>query len=286
MPKMKKRIKKNVKRKRKRFLKLLSIIILFFINTYFPIKKYLSKLLKQRQQANKLRKKIEHFTSYSEYYEDLILNIILSNVENGFYIDVGAYDPIKVSVTKAFYLKGWTGINIEPLPGKKELFDKDRLKDINLQLAVGERNGTIKFYINDQCSTYVEQYSKKATKIINITMDTMSNICRKYVPQGRAVDFCKIDVEGGERNVLLGYDFTNYRPKVFCIESTIPLSSIPNHELWENILIQNNYTYVYKRGVNRFYVDNNFPELLERSKHITEYIPKIRKYRIHSFRKL
>jgi len=290
MPKMKNRIKKNVKTKRnvkrKRILKLLSIIILCFINTYFPIKKYLSKLLKQRQQANKLRKKINQFISYSEYYEDLILNIILTNIENGFYIDVGAYDPIKVSVTKAFYLRGWTGINIEPQPGKKELFDKDRPKDINLQLAVGEKNGTIKFYINDQCSTYVEQYSKKAKNIINITMDTMSNICRKYVPKGRAVDFCKIDVEGGERNVLLGYDFTNYRPKVFCIESTIPLSSIPNHELWENILIQNNYTYVYKRGVNRFYVDNNFPELLERSKHITEYIPKIRKYRIHSFRKL
>ena len=75
---------------------------MFVINTYFPIKKYLSKLLKQRQQANKPRKKIEHFTSYSEYYEDLILNIILSDIENGFYIDVGAYDPIKVSVTKAF----------------------------------------------------------------------------------------------------------------------------------------------------------------------------------------
>ena len=52
-------------------------------------------------------------------------------------------------------------------------------------------------------------------------MDTMSNICKKYVPKGRNVDFCKIDVEGGEKNVLLGYDFINYRPKVFCIESTV-----------------------------------------------------------------
>ena len=266
--------------------KLLSIIILFSLIIYYSINEYLLKRLKAQQQANKRKIRLSDFYSYSQYQEDLILYILLYDIENGFYIDVGAYDPIKVSVTKAFYLKGWTGINIEPQPGKKELFDKDRLKDINLQLAVGEKNGTIKFYINDQCSTYVEQYSKKAKNIINITMDTMSNICRKYVPQGRAVDFCKIDVEGGERNVLLGYDFTNYRPKVFCIESTIPLSSIPNHELWENILIQNNYTYVYKRGVNRFYVDNNFPELLERSKHITEYIPKIRKYRIHSFRKL
>ena len=148
-------------------------------------------------------------------------------------------------------------------------------------MAIGEKKGNIEFYINDQCSTYVEQYSKKATKIINITMDTMSNICRKYVPQGRAVDFCKIDVEGGEKNVLLGYDFINYRPKVFCIESTVPLSYIPTYELWENILIQNNYMFVYKRSVNRFYVDKNFPELIERSKNISEYLSKIRMHKIY-----
>ena len=55
----------------------------------------------------------------------------------------------------------------------------------------------------------------------------MSNICKKYVPEGKEVDFCKIDVEGNERDVLLGYDFDNYKPKVFCVESTIPLSFKP-----------------------------------------------------------
>ena len=112
-------------------------------------------------------------------------------------------------------------------------------------------------------------------------MDTMSNICKNYVPKGRNVDFCKIDVEGGEKNVLLGYDFINYRPKVFCIESTVPLSYIPTYELWENILIQNNYMFVYKRSVNRFYVDKNFPELIERSKNISEYLSKIRMHIIN-----
>ena len=52
-------------------------------------------------------------------------------------------------------------------------------------------------------------------------MNTMSNICKKYVPIGKKIDFCKIDVEGGERGVLLGYDFKRYKPKVFCVESTV-----------------------------------------------------------------
>jgi len=261
--------------------KLLSIIILFSLIIYYSINEYLLKRLKARQQANKPKIRLSDFYSYSQYQEDLILYILLYDIENGFYIDVGAFDPIKVSVTKAFYLRGWTGINIEPQPDKKDLFDKDRPKDINLQLAIGEKKGNVEFYINDQCSTYIKQYSRNANTMINVSMDTMSNICKKYVPKGRNVDFCKIDVEGGEKNVLLGYDFINYRPKVFCIESTVPLSYIPTYELWENILIQNNYMFVYKRSVNRFYVDKNFPELIERSKNISEYLSKFRMHKIY-----
>ena len=261
--------------------KILSIIILFSLIIYYSINEYLLKRLKARQQANKPKIRLSDFYSYSQYQEDLILYILLYDIENGFYIDVGAFDPIKVSVTKAFYLRGWTGINIEPQPDKKDLFDKDRPKDINLQLAIGEKKGNIEFYINDQCSTYIKQYSRNANTMINVSMDTMSNICKKYVPKGRNVDFCKIDVEGGEKNVLLGYDFINYRPKVFCIESTVPLSYIPTYESWENILIQNNYMFVYKRSVNRFYVDKNFPELIERSKNISEYLSKIRMHKIY-----
>ena len=215
----------------------------------------------------KIKKGLINFHSYSEYYEDIILYLLLFDIKKGFYIDVGAFDPIKVSVTKLFYLKGWNGINIEPQPGKIELFKKDRPNDINLQLAIGAKEGNVTFYVKDQCSTYVKKYSNQYENIINIKMDTMSNICKRYVPKGTKIDFCKIDVEGGEKNVLLGYDFINYRPKVFCIESTIPLTTKPNYILWEDILIKNNYTFIYSKGVNRYYVDNLIPGFSERKKY-------------------
>ena len=73
---------------------------------------------------------------------------------------------------------------------------------------------------------------------MNIEVQSLSKICKKYVPKNVDIQFCKIDVEGNERNVLLGYDFVNYRPKIFCIEATEPGKTIPSHKEWEDILLK------------------------------------------------
>ena len=139
------------------------LLLLISFDIYLLKKDYFYKWPNTPCQNNNLKKGLINFHSYSEYFEDLILYLLLFDIKKGFYIDVGAYDPIKVSVTKSFYLKGWRGINIEPQPGKIELFQKDRPDDINLQLAVGERKGKVTFYIDDQCSSVEEKYSKNYT---------------------------------------------------------------------------------------------------------------------------
>ena len=255
------------------------LLLIFIIFDIFLFRRsHLSKWPNTYYNTPIIIRDLYNFHIFSEYYEDLILYLILFDIKKGFYIDVGAYDPIKVSVTKSFYLKGWRGINIEPQPEKIELFKKDRPNDINLQLAVGRKVGNISFYVNDQCSTAKKKYSKRKKEIL-VKMDNMSNICKTYVPEGTEIDFCKIDVEGGEKSVLLGYDFINYRPKVFCIESTIPLSRVSNYYLWEALLIKHNYTFIYTLGVNRFYVDNLIPELIDRKKYIYSYIKIARKFK-------
>ena len=255
------------------------LLLIFIIFDIFLFRRsHLSKWPNTYYNTPKIIRDLYNFHIFSEYYEDLILYLILFDIKKGFYIDVGAYDPIKVSVTKSFYLKGWRGINIEPQPEKIELFKKDRPDDINLQLAVGRKVGNISFYVDDQVSTAKKKYSKGKKEIL-VKMDNMSNICKTYVPEGTEIDFCKIDVEGGEKSVLLGYDFINYRPKVFCIESTIPLSRVSNYYLWEALLIKHNYTFIYTLDVNRFYVDNLIPELIERKKYIDSYIKIARKFK-------
>ena len=84
------------------------------------------------KNKNSLIEKILNFKTYSQFYEDLILFSVFHNVKKGFYIDIGANDPNHLSVTKSFYLSGWNGINIEPLPDKYDSLLSDRPKDINI----------------------------------------------------------------------------------------------------------------------------------------------------------
>ena len=53
--------------------------------------------------------------SYAQNFEDVVLDRVFHQVERGRYIDVGGYDPVIDSVTKHFYDKGWSGVNIEPV---------------------------------------------------------------------------------------------------------------------------------------------------------------------------
>ena len=188
---------------------------------------------------------------------------VFYDIENGFYIDIGANDPNAISVTKNLYIRGWYGINIEPLPDKYQALVKYRNRDINLQLGVGKVKENATFYISGYGST-LQKKARKNIKSITINVDTMFNICRDYVPKNEIIQFCKIDVEGGEKDVLLGYDFENYRPKVFCIEAALPGTEIPCHNLWEDILLKNDYSFAYQYKINRFYIDNRVKGLRER----------------------
>lgn len=77
----------------------------------------------------------------------MILRRIFENVENGFYVDVGAHHPKRFSNTFYFYKKGWSGINIDAMPGSMSLFNKIRPRDINIEAAVSNEKEEVIFYI-------------------------------------------------------------------------------------------------------------------------------------------
>jgi hypothetical protein len=59
----------------------------------------------------------------------------------GFYVDVGAGDPEELSVTRAFYELGWSGINVEPTDDCFGEHTLARARDTNLKLAAGREAG-------------------------------------------------------------------------------------------------------------------------------------------------
>ena len=215
---------------------------------------------------------IKNFITYAQCLEDFILYCIFYDIDNGFYIDVGANDPNDISVTKAFYLNGWHGINIEPLPDMYKKLTNERIRDINLNIGASEKEDILTLSLFGGCSSVNKKYFVKNGKTINIKVYPLSKICEKYVPKNEEIQFCKIDVEGHEKEVLLGFDFENYRPKVFCLESVEPLHLAPNYKEWEYILLRNGYVFGYEYKVNRYYFDSKLDYINKRFLNLEKYI--------------
>ena len=194
--------------------------------------------------------------SYAQDKEDMILRQILADVDNGFYIDVGANSPDIYSVTKLFYERGWNGINIEPLPDMFNELEAKRERDINLNVGLGNKKGKLTLHIENMLSTFskevVADQHLEDKPTLQVDVLTLADVLNKYKPI--EIHFCKIDVEGFEKQVLEGMDW-NYRPWVFCMESTKPNTEIPCHEDWEHILLENGYALKYTHGINRYYID-------------------------------
>ena len=84
--------------------------------------------------------------SYAQNFEDVILERVLNEQKEGFYVDVGAMDPIDMSVTKHFDERGRRRGNIEPVPRFHAALVKDRPRDVNLCLALGKSHDKLTIY--------------------------------------------------------------------------------------------------------------------------------------------
>ena len=82
---------------------------------------------------------------YSQEGEDILIYRDI-NLNNGFFIDIGAHHPTRFSNTYALYRRGWRGINIDVNPGSMKKFDLLRPEDTNLELAVSNTSQSIDYY--------------------------------------------------------------------------------------------------------------------------------------------
>ena len=78
----------------------------------------------------------ETLITYAQNREDLYLFALIGHIENGFYVDVGANHERLHSVTRLFYERGWSGINIDANPTLIAEFAAERPKDTNVNVGV------------------------------------------------------------------------------------------------------------------------------------------------------
>ncbi len=205
----------------------------------------------------------EPFVSFAQNAEDIVLWRALGDVANGCYVDVGAADPVLHSVTKAFYERGWRGVNVEPVPELADALRRDRPEDITVSDAAGATaQADRSFFVVEATglSTLLAEEAGRSTELgyasteVSVAVGTLDDILVGAGLDGRDIHFCKIDVEGAEAEVLAGFDLRRWRPWVLVVEATRPLSTESTHGEWEPGVLESGYELCLFDGLNRFYV--------------------------------
>ena len=167
--------------------------------------------MKLYQIAHKLMPKTLYSEeSFSQSGEDMVLSGFFEGQNKGFYVDVGAHHPFRFSNTAYFYRHGWNGINIEPDPDSFKPFLKYRKRDINLNIAVYNYEGSRIMYQYKDPALNSFEYNKTAIGAINVPLRSLKFIFDDYRPN--KIDFLSIDTEGVDLIVLTSNDWHQYRP--------------------------------------------------------------------------
>lgn len=174
-----------------------------------------------------------HF--FSQDGQDEFLVRLFNNKRDGFFLDIGAYDGVEFSNT--FHLEkelGWMGICVEPNPAIFKKLRENR-KCICLNYCISSKPGIFRFLsvtgYGVMLSGLIDFFDKKHVKRIdqaiaeyggsktevNVEGIPISDILETHSVE--SIDYCSIDVEGGEIAVLNSIDFSKVRIKVFTIEN-------------------------------------------------------------------
>ena len=185
--------------------------------------------------------------SYGFESEDLYINEYLKNIQNGFYVDIGAFNPIRGSNTYLLYKRGWSGINVDADKNSIRMFKILRRKDYNFNYAVSSTESKKINLFYEKHSSAVKTISKKFRdlalknyKIKKVKTSNFEDIIKKTNFLNRQIDFLNIDCEGSDFDVLKLIDLVKYKPKLICIEiNSYAIKDIKNSNVYKHLLNNN-----------------------------------------------
>lgn len=210
------------------------------------------------------------FVSFAPNFEDVMLWRALGDISAGFYVDVGATHPDAASVSRGFYERGWSGLNVTPLPRYRSRFEASRLRDTNLAMVLGAAPGADVLQVADDFSVATTdpdagdalRAQGVALHQMQVSIETLTSL---MAAQGQPdIHFLRIDAGGAERRVLAGFDFGRFRPWIVVVRAILPGSNAVTHQDWEPGLLAAGYVFVWFDGLSRFYVCEEHAARLQR----------------------
>lgn len=209
----------------------------------------------------------------AQYGEDRILWQLFGGRTSGFYIEVGAWNGVTFSNTYFLEQMGWNGLLIEPLP---DLFQdcvasRPRSRVIQAACTGPDQGPTVRFTRvrgNEilSCVSPEPAHAKRCLdegrqfeeiEVPAITLDRLIVAERDrpwpgappWRPKaGWQIDLVSIDVEGGEMDVLRGFNLERFKPKVLLVENNLPSgAAVMEH------LQRSGYRRFHRQVINDFY---------------------------------
>jgi FkbM family methyltransferase len=181
--------------------------------------------------------------SYSQFGQDTYcFNHFFKGYSGGTFLEIGADDGIDKSNTLFFENIGWNGLCIEPSPLRfRQLRENRRCGCENL--AISDREKTEKFMdiagygkgLSGIVAKYDPRHLKRIQKelehpqnngyrIIDVECMSINALLEKH--RMLSIDFCSIDTEGGELEILRSIDSKRYRFDVICVENNYESTGI------------------------------------------------------------
>lgn len=191
------------------------------------IRDKLAELFKKK----KLPDNFKNFNkSFSQSGEDLILKFAFwcLKIERPTYLDIGAHHAFYLSNTALFYEQGSRGVLVEPDPQLFSEIVKLRTGDLCLNVGIGTGNEedadfyvmtsrTLNTFSKEEAQRYAQNGQQKIEAIIKIPLVNVNKIIKNNF--NGSPNLVSLDTEGFDLAILKSFDFSNYRPEIFCVET-------------------------------------------------------------------
>lgn len=172
--------------------------------------------------------------------------------QSGFYVDVGANDPVLDSQSHHLEGLGWTGLLVEPDPDCCELLRQSR-KGTVIEMACSSPDNAGKQLQLNRAGPHstLEDRPIALGAVVRSTVlvrcDTLDAMLRDAkAPVG--FDLLSIDIEGHELVALSGFDFGHWQPRLVLIEDHV------THHHKHALMRRKGYQLLLRTGLNSWYV--------------------------------